>query len=93
MFLIKDHFSYELKKKFLEGSNGTMNFYCCNILYKKKYCYPYTVYIDFQMIFGEVILVKENNIIYKNECLPVTLFIAFVCFTSQHEPNEYSFSL
>lgn len=92
MFLIEDHFSYELKK-FLEGSNGTMNFYCCNILYKKKHCYPYTVYIDFQMIFGEVILVKENNIIYKDECLPATLFMAFVCFTSQHEPNEYSFFL
>lgn len=51
------------------------------------------MYIDFQMIFGEVILLKENHIIHKNECLPVTLFIAFVCFTSQHESNEYSFFL
>lgn len=70
-----------------------MNFYYCNILYKKKHRYPYTVYTDFQMIFGEAILIKENNINYKKECLPVTLFIVFVCFTSQHEPNEYSFFL
>lgn len=78
MFLMKGHFSYELRKKSLQGSNGTMNFHCCNILYKRKHCYPYTVYIDFQMIFGEVILLKENHIIYKNECLSC-YFIYSLC--------------